>query len=134
MKKLNDVMLLNLSRQITGERKLMDLAIKGLKVRLDVILTHLQNQKDINMAALYVLNDWANSIESPEKAYNLLYEPLGKKDVDMSSFRWELQFLSGQKSTLPIKKHKGQQHEPSSTGQEIILLKNVSRNGFLVIR
>ena len=91
MKKLNDGMLLKLSRQITGELKLMDLAVKGLGVRLNDVLTHLWNQKDINTAALYVLNEWANSIESPEKAYNLLYEALGKKDVDMSSFRWELQ-------------------------------------------
>ena len=80
-------MLLNLCRQITGERQLMDLAIKGLKVKLNVMLTHWQNQPDINMAALRVLNDWANSIESPEEAYNLLYEALGEKDVDMSSFR-----------------------------------------------
>ena len=45
------------------------------------------------MAVYGVLKEWFNSIESPEEAYRILYEALGKDDVDMKKHRkfleWE---------------------------------------------
>ena len=39
------------------------------------------------MAVHSLLKAWSNSIESPEEAYSILYEALGKEGVDMKNHR-----------------------------------------------
>ena len=48
------------------------------------------------MAVYGVLKEWFNSIESPEEAYRILYEALGKKEVDMKSHRKFLEETTSQ--------------------------------------
>ena len=79
--------MLKLSKHINSELELTCLAIIGLELDEKVVEKHIKNNNEFNMAVYGVLKEWSNSIESPEEAYRILYEALGKDDVDMKSHR-----------------------------------------------
>ena len=71
-------MKLNLARQITTQQELRNLATLGLRVKSNVIDTKLTNERDINEAALKVIQQWASSKEDKRAAYVELCEILVK--------------------------------------------------------
>ena len=79
--------MLKLSKHINSELELRCLAIIGLEVDENVVDKHIKNNNEFNVAVYRVLKEWFNSIESSEEAYRILYEALGKEEVDMKSHR-----------------------------------------------
>ena len=79
--------MLKLSKQINDALELNCLAIIGLEFEENVVDKHIKNNDQFNMAVYGVLKEWFNSIESSEEAYRILYEALGKEEVDMRSHR-----------------------------------------------
>ena len=71
-------MKLNLARQITTQQELRNLATLGLRVKSNVIDTKLTNERDINEAALKVIQQWASSKEDKGAAFVELCEILVK--------------------------------------------------------
>ena len=62
----------NLSKQITTQQELRNLATLGLGVKTYVIDTNLTNERDINEAALKVIYQWTTSKEDSRAAYTEL--------------------------------------------------------------
>ena len=72
-------MIRELSKRITDEGDLRDLATKGLKVPEYTIDTQLRDYRHkINEAAIQVLKDWRKKNPDPYKAYRLLCDALTK--------------------------------------------------------
>ena len=86
-RKLNPAKMLKLSKCINSEFELNCLAIIGLELDEKVVEKHIKNNDEFNMAVYGVLKEWSNSIQSPEDAYRILYEALGKDDVNTKSHR-----------------------------------------------
>ena len=60
-------MVLNLAKNIPGEKELMTLAVTGLRMKTATVRSCLTNKKDdINMAMLAVLNKWNSSYGTKE--------------------------------------------------------------------
>ena len=68
----------NLSRQITTQQELRNLATLGLRVKSNVIDTKLTNERDINEVALKVIEQWAVNKQDKRAAYAELCEILIK--------------------------------------------------------
>ena len=90
-RKLNTAKMLTLSKRINTAFELHCLAIIGLQLDENVVDKHIKNNDEFNMAVYGVLKEWFNSIESPEEAYRILYEALGKERVDMKNHRKALE-------------------------------------------
>ena len=72
-KELTDAMINDLSKRITSESDLRDLATKGLKVPEYITDTQLHdNRHAINLAAVHVLKQWKKKNLDPYKAYDAL--------------------------------------------------------------
>ena len=84
--------MLRLSKHINDALELNCLAIIGLELDENVVDKHIKNNDQFNMAVFRVLKEWSNSIESPEEAYRILYEALGKEGVDMKNRRKALEW------------------------------------------
>ena len=81
-------MMWRLSKCITRETNLNDLALLGLGLSDDAVAKHIKNKKDeFNVAVYGVLKEWSDSKENKEDAYQILYEALGKDGVDMKDYR-----------------------------------------------
>ena len=90
--KLNISKMLKLSKRINSAVELNCLAIIGLEFDENIVDKHIKNNDEFNMAVYGVLKEWFNSIESsPEEAYRILYEALGKEGVDMKNHRKALE-------------------------------------------
>ena len=75
-------MIRELSKRITDEGDLRDLATKGLKVPEYTIDTQLRDyHHKINEAAIQVLRDWRKKNADPYKAYRVLCDALTKAEM-----------------------------------------------------
>ena len=95
-RKLNPAKMLKLSKHINSDFQLYCLAIIGLEFDENIVDKHIKNNNKFNMAVYRVLKEWFNSIESPEEAYQILYEALGKDGVDMKNHREVLRKTTSQ--------------------------------------
>ena len=78
-------MILDLSKQITNETELRDLATKGLNVPENITDRHLYNERyDISMVAIKVLKDWQKTVADPAEGYTALCDAL--KKVNLAAF------------------------------------------------
>ena len=75
---LTEIMMHNLSKKITSEAELRNLATLGLRVKSDITDTNLTNIRDINNAALRVIEEWAVNKQDKKAAYVELCEILKK--------------------------------------------------------
>ena len=82
--KLTEAMKFNLSRQITSQSELRNLATLGLRVQSFVIDTGLTNVGDINNSALNVIDDWDATKTDKRAAYNELCQIL--TDIGRAAF------------------------------------------------
>ena len=82
---LTSAMVLRLAKRMNDELDIITLGTIGLKIKDEVIDRHLQDNKNINMAARAMLNSWKVSQPDAKVAYERLCEALRHKDVDMKS-------------------------------------------------
>ena len=84
--------MLKLSKWINTALELNCLAIIGLELDVNVVHKHIKNNDQFTMAVFRVLKEWFNSIESPEEAYQILYEALGKEGSTWKKHRKALEW------------------------------------------
>ena len=86
---LKDEYLVNLSQRITSEKELLELGVKGLKLKDYIIQTALYNHnRDIQSAVYDVLSSWVKQYESREEALGHLQNAL--KECNMKWLADEL--------------------------------------------
>ena len=86
-RELTDSMVLDVSKRITDELDLRDLATKGLKVEVHITDKHINTERSIHLAAFKVLSDWRKRQPNSRIAYSKLHDAF--EHVKM------LQFIEG---------------------------------------
>ena len=83
---LTDSKILELSKQFTTQLNLRDVAIKGLNISSRTVERHIQNnQNRITEAAYCLFQEWRDSQENLNTAYDKMYQAL--ENIKMSYFK-----------------------------------------------